>query len=132
MAAVPVYVEALPEREAVLHPEGAEIELPPEKEEELPSVSEGEETEEESPPAPEGVVVEPLSVPDRAVAEEAVAEREWRSQFHREQPQRREVVDRVEKLLSVSVFSSYKIPEGVAAERMEDLLSSREPDSALQ
>jgi hypothetical protein len=41
MATVPVYVEALPEREAVLHPEGAEIELPPEKEEELPSVSEG-------------------------------------------------------------------------------------------
>jgi hypothetical protein len=29
------------EREAVLHPEGTEIELPPEKEEELPSVSEG-------------------------------------------------------------------------------------------
>jgi hypothetical protein len=56
-----VYVEALPEREVVLHPEGAEIELPPEKEEELPSVSEGVETEEESPPAPEGAVIEPLS-----------------------------------------------------------------------
>ena len=27
------------EREAVLHPEGTEIELPPEKEEEIPSVS---------------------------------------------------------------------------------------------
>jgi hypothetical protein len=39
MEAVPVYVEALPEREVVLHPEGAEIELPPEKEEELPSMS---------------------------------------------------------------------------------------------
>jgi hypothetical protein len=39
MAIVPVYVEALLEREAVLHPEGTEIELPPEKEEEIPSVS---------------------------------------------------------------------------------------------
>ena len=48
MAAVPVYVEEFPEREAVLHPEGAEIELTPDKEEELTSVSEGEETEEES------------------------------------------------------------------------------------
>jgi hypothetical protein len=57
MATVPVYVEALPEREVVLHPEGEEIELPPEKEEELPSVSEGAETEEESPPAPEGVLM---------------------------------------------------------------------------
>jgi hypothetical protein len=57
MAAVPVYVEALPEREAILHPKGTEIELPPEKEEELPSVSEGAETEEESPPAPEGVLM---------------------------------------------------------------------------
>jgi hypothetical protein len=57
METVPVYVEAFPEREAVLHPEGAEIELPPEKEEELPSVSEGAETEEESPPAPEGVLM---------------------------------------------------------------------------
>jgi hypothetical protein len=71
-----VYVEALLEREVVLHPEGVEIELPPEKEEELPSVSEGVETEEESPPAPEGAVIEPLSVPDRAAAEEAIAERE--------------------------------------------------------
>jgi hypothetical protein len=132
MEVVPLYVEALPEREVVLHREGSEIELPPEKEEEIPSVSEGAETEEESPPAPEGVVVEPLSVPDRAVVEEEIAEREWRSQFHREHPQRREVADRVEKLLSVSMFSSYRIPEGVAAERMEDLLSSREPDSALQ
>jgi hypothetical protein len=52
-----VYVEAFLEREAVLHPKGAEIELPPEKEEELPSVSEGEETKEESPPAPEGVLM---------------------------------------------------------------------------
>jgi hypothetical protein len=31
METVPVYVEALPEREAVLHPEGADIELSPEK-----------------------------------------------------------------------------------------------------
>jgi hypothetical protein len=45
----------------VLHLEGAEIELPPEKEEELPSVSEGAKTEEESPLAPEGLVIEPLS-----------------------------------------------------------------------
>jgi hypothetical protein len=44
MAIVPVYVEAFPEREVVLHPEGAEIELPPEKEEELPLVSERAET----------------------------------------------------------------------------------------
>jgi hypothetical protein len=51
------YVEALPEKEAVLHLEGAEIELPPKKEEELPSVLEGAETEEESPPAPEGVLM---------------------------------------------------------------------------
>jgi hypothetical protein len=51
MVAVPVYVEALPEREVVLHPKGAE------KEEELPSVLEGAETEEESPPAPEGVLM---------------------------------------------------------------------------
>jgi hypothetical protein len=47
-----VYVEALPEREVVLHTEGEEIEVPPEKEEEIPSVSEGENTEEESPPSP--------------------------------------------------------------------------------
>jgi hypothetical protein len=40
MAAVPVYVEAFPEREVVLHPEGENIELAPEKEEELPSMLE--------------------------------------------------------------------------------------------
>ena len=57
MAIVPVYVEALPEREVVLHTEGVEIELPPEKEEELPSVLEGAETKEESPPSPEGVLI---------------------------------------------------------------------------
>jgi hypothetical protein len=57
METVPVYVEAFPKKEAVLHPEGVEIELPPEKEEELPSVSEGVEIEEESPPAPEGVLM---------------------------------------------------------------------------
>jgi hypothetical protein len=62
--------------------------------------------------APEGEVIEPLLVPDRAAAEEAIAEREWRSQFHIEQPQRRAVADRVEKLLSVSVFNSYKVPKG--------------------
>ena len=50
-------VEALLEREAVPHPEGEEIELPPEKEEELPSVLEGAEIEEESPPALEGVLM---------------------------------------------------------------------------
>jgi hypothetical protein len=60
MATVPVYVEAFPEREAILHPEGADIELPREKEEEIPSVSEGENTEEESPPAPKGVLPETL------------------------------------------------------------------------
>jgi hypothetical protein len=49
-------------------------------------VSEGAYTEEESPPTPKGVVIEPLLVPDRATAEEAIVEREWRSQFHREQP----------------------------------------------
>jgi hypothetical protein len=52
-----VYVEALPERELVLHLDGAEIELPLEKEEEIPLVSEGEETEEKSPPTPEGVLM---------------------------------------------------------------------------
>jgi hypothetical protein len=57
MAAVLVYVGALPMREAVLHLEGVEIELPPEKEEELPSMSEGEKIEEESPPSPEGVLM---------------------------------------------------------------------------
>jgi hypothetical protein len=36
MVTVPVYVEAFLEREEILHPEGAEIELPPEKEEDLP------------------------------------------------------------------------------------------------
>ena len=41
MAAVPVYVEALPKREVLLHIEGVEIELPPEKEEELASVLQG-------------------------------------------------------------------------------------------
>jgi hypothetical protein len=116
METILVYVEALPEREAVLHPKGAEIELPPEKEEDLPSMSEGAETEEESRLAPEGAVIEPLSVLDRVVVEEAIAEREWRSQFHREQPQRTEVADRVEKLLPVSVFSSYRVPEGAVAE----------------
>jgi hypothetical protein len=55
MAIVPVYVEALPDREEVLHLEGAKIELPLEKEEYIPSVSKGEETEDESPPALEGV-----------------------------------------------------------------------------
>jgi hypothetical protein len=38
MATIPVYVEAFPEREVVLNLEGSEIELPPEKEEELPSM----------------------------------------------------------------------------------------------
>ena len=56
METIPVYVEAFPEREAVLNPEGEEIELPPE-EEELPSVLEGAETEEESPLAPKGVLM---------------------------------------------------------------------------
>jgi hypothetical protein len=57
MTEVPVYVEALPEREAVLHPKGVEIELPPDKEEEIPLVSEGEETKDESPPSPGGVLM---------------------------------------------------------------------------
>jgi hypothetical protein len=95
-------------------------------------VLEEEETEEKSPPAPEEAFIEPLSVPYRAVAEEAVAERDWRSQFHREKPQRRAFTDKVENLLLVLVFISYIILEGLAAERREDLLSSREPDSALK
>jgi hypothetical protein len=57
MAAVLVYVEAFPEREVVQYIEGEEIELPPEKEEEIPSVLEGAETKEESPLAPEGVLM---------------------------------------------------------------------------
>jgi len=57
MVTVPMYVEAFLGREEILHLEGAEIELPPEKEEELPSVSEGAETEEESSPSPEGVLM---------------------------------------------------------------------------
>jgi hypothetical protein len=72
---IPMYVVALPERELVLHPEGAEIEVPPEKEEEIPLVSEGVETEEESPLFPEGEVIEPLLVLDRAVVDEDIAER---------------------------------------------------------
>jgi hypothetical protein len=44
MEEVPVYVEELSKREVVIHPEGAEIELPQEKEEEIPLVLEGEET----------------------------------------------------------------------------------------
>jgi hypothetical protein len=46
-----------PEKEAILHIEGAENELPPYKDEELPSMSEGEEIEEESPPTLEGVLM---------------------------------------------------------------------------
>jgi hypothetical protein len=57
MEAIPVYVESLQEMEAILHPEGGEIELPPKKEEKLPSVSEGADTEEDSPLAPEGVLM---------------------------------------------------------------------------
>ena len=57
MATILVYVEALIERQAVLHPEGAKIEFPLEKEEELPSVLEGVETKEESPPTLEGVLM---------------------------------------------------------------------------
>jgi hypothetical protein len=52
MATVPMYVEAFPVREAILHPKGEKIELTPEKEEELPLVSEGAKTKEDSPPAP--------------------------------------------------------------------------------
>jgi hypothetical protein len=57
METIPVYVEAFPEREAVLNPEGEEIELPPEKEEELPSMLERVETEEDSPPSLEEVLM---------------------------------------------------------------------------
>jgi hypothetical protein len=49
-------------------------------------VSEGAEIEEDSPPSLEGVVVEPLLVPNRVATKEEVAEREWRRQFHREKP----------------------------------------------
>jgi hypothetical protein len=71
-----VYVEALPEREDVLHLEGEDIELPIEKEKEIPSVSHEEETEEESPPIPEESFIESLSILDRALAEEEITERE--------------------------------------------------------
>jgi hypothetical protein len=57
METVPVCVEAFLEREAILHPEGVEIELPPEKEEEITSFLEGEDTEEDSPPSLEGVLI---------------------------------------------------------------------------
>jgi hypothetical protein len=57
METIPVYVEAFLERKVVLHPEGEEIDLTPEKEEELPLVSEGAEKKEESPPTPEGVLM---------------------------------------------------------------------------
>ena len=76
---MPVYVEALPEREEIVHPEREDIELPIEKEEEIPSVSEGVETKEETPLAQEGKIIEPLSVPDRAAAKEAIAKRDWRN-----------------------------------------------------
>jgi hypothetical protein len=39
-------------------------------------VSKGSKTEEESPPSPEGEVIEPLSVLDRETTKEAIAERE--------------------------------------------------------
>jgi hypothetical protein len=73
MATVPVYVEALSDREVLLHSEGVE-------------------TEEESPPAPEGAVIEPFSV---------------------------------------SVISNYRIPEGGAVGRVEDLLSQVENQTVL-
>jgi hypothetical protein len=41
MEIVLVYVEAFPERGTILQQDGVEIELPPEKEEELTLVSEG-------------------------------------------------------------------------------------------
>jgi hypothetical protein len=41
----------------VIHLEGEEIELPPKKEEEIPSMLERAKTEEDSPPAPEGVLM---------------------------------------------------------------------------
>jgi hypothetical protein len=56
MATILVYVKALPEKEEILHPEGVEIELPPE-EEEIPLVSEGVEKKEESSLALEGVLI---------------------------------------------------------------------------
>jgi hypothetical protein len=75
MEIIQVYVEALPLREDVLHIEGEEIELPIKKEEELPSVSQEEERE-ESPPAPDESFIESLSIPDRALVEEEIIERE--------------------------------------------------------
>ena len=57
MVAVPVYVEALPEREVVLHPKGAYIQLPPENDKYLPSMSKRAETKEESPPTLERVLM---------------------------------------------------------------------------
>jgi hypothetical protein len=41
----------------MLHPEGEDIKLPLENEEDLPSMSEGAETEEESPTTLEGVLM---------------------------------------------------------------------------
>jgi hypothetical protein len=38
----------------------------------------GAETKEETPPTPEVVVIETLSVPDSAVAEEKIVERKWK------------------------------------------------------
>jgi hypothetical protein len=54
------------------------------------------------------------------MATSVCSRREWRSQFHREQSQRREVADRVEKLLSVLVLSSYRVPKGVVAESQRE------------
>ena len=49
------------------------------------------------------------------MATSVCSKREWRSQFHREKSQRRVVVDRVEKLLSVLVLSNYRVPKGAVA-----------------
>jgi hypothetical protein len=46
--------------------------------------------------------------------------RRWRSHFHREQSQRRKIDDRVEKLLSVLMLSSYRVPKGVVVKSQRE------------
>ena len=54
------------------------------------------------------------------MATSVCSRRELRIHFHREKSHRREAVDRVEKLLSVLVLSSYIVPKGVVAESQRE------------
>ena len=54
------------------------------------------------------------------MATSVCSRREWRSQFHKEKSQRREVVDIVEKILSVLVLSNYRVPKGVVAKSQRE------------